>query len=129
MSVISTLNFAVEEAAKEQTNEKLKFGFVVRHFGALAVTPKGIERRIFFVFASRQSVICTQKRSEEKAVILLERIKKRTPEKLSKIQMKACHISRFSALLNLVPVTKKKQKRCAVFLFVIYVSVAFIRKM
>ena len=81
MSVISTLNFAVEEAAKEQTNEKLKFGFVVRHFGALAVTPKGIERRNFFVFASRQSVICTQ---EEKAVILLERIKKRTPEKLSK---------------------------------------------
>lgn len=47
MSVISTLNFAVEEAAKEQTNEKLKFGFVVRHFGALAVTPKGIERRNF----------------------------------------------------------------------------------
>jgi len=35
--------------------------------------------------------------------------------------MKACHISVFSALLNLVPVTKKKQKRCAVFLFVIYV--------
>ena len=35
--------------------------------------------------------------------------------------MKACHISRFSALLNLVPVTKKKQKRCADFLFVIYV--------
>ena len=42
------------------------------------MTPKGIEREeeFFFVFASRQSVICRE--SEEKAVILLERIKKNT---------------------------------------------------
>ena len=42
--------FCVEEAAKEQNrqNEKLKFGFVVRHFGDAQGNREG--RRIFFLF-------------------------------------------------------------------------------
>ena len=84
MSVISTLNFAVEEAAKEQTKRKIEVWFCCETLWRFGGDAQGNREKKFFVFASRQSVICTQKRSEEKAVILLERIKKRTPEKLSK---------------------------------------------